>query len=549
METWYYGNKEEGQVGPVSRDQILQLSREGAIQNDTLVWCPTITGQEWRDFASVLDLVQGESSTSVFLTANSKMGADTTVPQSSAAPDYDICYYQDVAGAQCGPVPVTTLASLWDAEFIDASSLVWTPSMTSWLPLAQATSLHEMLGSRVIAFSEANKNIPVNSDHDAVQNTGADSDALTDEEDGSKDNAKDLNEGGDSEPKKRKRKKKKKPKQRINTWIFVRGLPPDVTHEELETYFKKAGLLRVDVDSGMSRINIYREKSTPVYNGENGVDLESFPCNGTASIAYLKPESVALAIELFDAMPFRDPVFDSTYNSSASKESENVNDAERTDSETEKEMSPMDRRRKGYPLIVEPGDLEYRASEAGSKRPSDNQTPSADAAAPQRKSTKRDQAVRIRQLQQEAKLSWDDEGDGSSGLRMVVLRNMFLPSYAPVTPETANRIVPETEPSREQWLKELEADIISEMELSCGVVEKAHIFPNHMDGVVLLRFKTPSAAALCLEKFDGRFFAGAKIHAEFWDGITQFGAGESEEKRLQEEKERMDAFGQWLEGA
>uniref|UniRef100_A0A0G4F918 RRM domain-containing protein n=1 Tax=Chromera velia CCMP2878 TaxID=1169474 RepID=A0A0G4F918_9ALVE len=70
---------------------------------------------------------------------------------------------------------------------------------------------------------------------------------------------------------------------RKNPNVYVSSLPADVTEEELERIFKKAGALKMDLNSGKSRVKIYR-------NDKN-------ECQGDALITFQKEESVALALK------------------------------------------------------------------------------------------------------------------------------------------------------------------------------------------------------------------------------------------------------------
>lgn len=138
--------------------------------------------------------------------------------------------------------------------------------------------------------------------------------------------------------------------------------------------------------------------------------------------------------------------------------------------------------------------------------------------------------AKIRRMEQEAMLSWaegsDDEGASARGLRIVVLRHMFLPAEA----------------KEEGFVQELSDEIKAECS-SLGHVDKVTVFPKHDEGVVVVKFRRPGAATAAIEKLDGRFFAERQIKAEFWDGKTNFAVKETAE----EEQQRLDAFGDWLE--
>lgn len=79
--------------------------------------------------------------------------------------------------------------------------------------------------------------------------------------------------------KKEKEKKKEKWYQpKINTNIYVSGLPEDITEDEMKDFFIKAGVIRIDPATLKPKIKIYK--------GENG------KCKGDGLVSYKMYESV-----------------------------------------------------------------------------------------------------------------------------------------------------------------------------------------------------------------------------------------------------------------
>ena len=89
------------------------------------------------------------------------------------------------------------------------------------------------------------------------------------------------------EKKKRYRKNKNKKKwykAKINSNIYITGLPADVRFEELEDHFSKCGAIRIDPNTGEHKIKIYR-------NEDNSI-------KGDALISFESIESVETAVEM-----------------------------------------------------------------------------------------------------------------------------------------------------------------------------------------------------------------------------------------------------------
>lgn len=55
-------------------------------------------------------------------------------------------------------------------------------------------------------------------------------------------------------------KKKKWFENKLNTFIYVDGLPLDVNLEEIKEYFKKCGVIKLDKFTGEECIKLYKDK-------------------------------------------------------------------------------------------------------------------------------------------------------------------------------------------------------------------------------------------------------------------------------------------------
>ncbi|KAG0171699.1 hypothetical protein DFQ28_000718 [Apophysomyces sp. BC1034] len=120
------------------------------------------------------------------------------------------------------------------------------------------------------------------------------------------------------------KKKQKREQKRPNTSVYVTGIPPDVTMEEMKHVFTKCGVIMEDLETGEPKIKIYRDSEGRV--------------KGDALVTYFKEESVPLAISLLDDGELRlgEPSTKINVQQAVFKEKEPSNDKKKTTTSTNK---------------------------------------------------------------------------------------------------------------------------------------------------------------------------------------------------------------------
>jgi len=356
---------------------------------------------------------------------------------------------------------------------------------------------------------------PVNDDAADVDDDQSDGQVVTNGDD-------DDHSMEGKEKEKKKRRSKKKHKKLPSTWVYITGLPPDVTVEELKDHFSKVGLIALSPYDQQPKIKVYREDihiphddddsnasgiaTASNFSSTSGVtsgnsDSLTLPCKGDCSICYNAEESVQLAIDIlnggFIRVGYQVTVsrasFAGTVQADASGNGNNMN-----------------------------GSIRGQSSDKKKDRQILSQA-----------------QVKVARSAIKQALTWNEDDDigisKSAALKIVVLQGLFHPQ------DFIENI---------NFSDELEEDIAMECS-KCGNIEKITVFSTNPRGVVIVKFSTSFAAQECIKLMNGRYFGGKKILCFFWDGVTNYSVvvksdkQEDEEEKLEEH--RLDEFGDWLE--
>ncbi|KAI0430629.1 hypothetical protein F5Y09DRAFT_223623 [Xylaria sp. FL1042] len=279
------------------------------------------------------------------------------------------------------------------------------------------------------------------------------------------------------------------PPPRQNTAIYVTGLPLDVTVDEVhEVFSRKCGVIAEEIDSGRPRIKLYTDDEGNL--------------QGDALIVFFKPQSVEMAIMLLDDTDFR-------YTASGlSSGRMRVQAADSKYKKTHYDQEGKDDAGNGG----RSGAGEHSSSSSNNTAANDHNNgthnPITGTGKPRDKGREQDKQKIIKRTQKlDAKLAdWDDDDDSpfaaqletnASKGRVVILRHMF----------TLREL--EEDPAAMLEIKEDIRDECSKL----GTVTNVILYDLEEEGIASVKFKTPEAAAACVDLMDGRAFDGRTVRA------------------------------------
>ena len=205
-----------------------------------------------------------------------------------------------------GPVSERDIDALYQAADLTEFSLLWREGQDRWRPLKELA-----IYSAISIKSDPKEAMP-NTTRDESPSLHQPKAVVQAPETESGDipgdvllRAKDILSQKNKEPipadklrkitKKKKRKEKQKAKwytPKINTNVYVQGLPKDMTRQEIIDFFTKAGVLRLDPETGEERIKLYTDKTTEELKGD-------------ATISYFNEESVHMALDFLNGKEIR----------------------------------------------------------------------------------------------------------------------------------------------------------------------------------------------------------------------------------------------------
>ncbi|CAD8172982.1 unnamed protein product [Paramecium octaurelia] len=206
-----------------------------------------------------------------------------------------------------GPISIRDIDVMLRTSIITSHTFVYKEGFTDWKPIFQVEELkffldeqeHEMVqitcGKDIKAEEQQGQQIQQQDEKEKDEEVEDQEDDESFQQLNDEQRMEILKKKIEKNRKKSQKEKEKKKNQwytpKINTNVYVEGLPQDITVEEMKVFFSKAGIIRINPENLQPTIKIYRDQ-----NGN---------CKGDGLISYKMVESVQTAKEMLDGLHIR----------------------------------------------------------------------------------------------------------------------------------------------------------------------------------------------------------------------------------------------------
>ncbi|ROT37365.1 putative nuclear mRNA splicing factor-associated protein [Sodiomyces alkalinus F11] len=283
------------------------------------------------------------------------------------------------------------------------------------------------------------------------------------------------------------KKARQPPQPRQNTAVYVTGLPPDATAEEVhEVFSRKAGVIAEEIDSGRPRIKMYTDSEGRF--------------KGDALVVFFKPQSVDMAIMLLDDTDFR------------------ISSSGLGSGKIRVQAADSSYKKMRYDADADGGDGNSGGANGNGEGNGKANNGGEDRQNRARGNDRERQRIIKKTQKMAARLAdWSDDepsslampgaaGGSSRWNKVVILKQMFTLEELDEDPAA---------------LLEIKEDVREEC-AKLGTVTNVVLYDEEPEGIVSVKFREPESAEACVQLMHGRSFDGRTVEASIATGRERY---------------------------